>query len=141
VGDPQAIVRDFLDAWDEPDLDRLVERLSAFITEDAVLRQMPFGEVRGRAGIRRIAAESMETMSQFEIDIVAVDAAGRKVFTERVDRFVLHGRAVAVPVLGVFELADDDRISAWRDYFDPRPLLPGVGSRRPEPPGPPEPPG
>ena len=123
MGDPETIVREFLDAWDEPDLDRLVEGLSGFISEDAVLRQMPFAEVRGRDGLRRICQESLESMSDFGIDLVAVSSVGRRVFTERVDRFVLRGRPVAVPVLGVFELSEDGLITAWRDYFDSRALF------------------
>jgi limonene-1,2-epoxide hydrolase len=123
VGDQEAIVRQFLDAWREPDLDRLVDRLTPFISEDAVLRQMPFAEVRGHEGLRRICQESLETMSDFEIDVVAVTGAGGRVFSERVDRFVLRGKPVAVPVLGVFELSEDGKITAWRDYFDSRPLF------------------
>ena len=121
--DPETIVREFLDAWDEPDLERLVEGLSAFISPDAVLRQMPFAEVRGREGLRRICQESLESLSDFEIDLVDISSVGRRVFTERVDRFVLQGRPVSVPVLGVFELDENDRITAWRDYFDSRALF------------------
>jgi limonene-1,2-epoxide hydrolase len=123
VGPQETVVRKFLYAWVEPDLDRLVERLTDFVSEDAVMHQMPFGEVRGHEGLRRICQESLASMSQFEIDLVAITAIGGTVFTERVDRFVLRGRPVAVPVLGVFEVADDGKITAWRDYFDPRPLF------------------
>jgi limonene-1,2-epoxide hydrolase len=126
MADPETTVRRFLDAWDEPDTGRLVERLCAFVTEDAALCQMPFAEVTGHAGLRRICEESMASMSDFRVDLIDVSVVGRKVFTERVDRFVQHGRRVAVPVLGVFELSTDGRIEAWRDYFDPRPILSGL---------------
>jgi len=42
---------------------------------------------------------------------------GNLVFTERVDRFTMNGRTVALPVAGVFEIRDG-KIAAWRDYFD-----------------------
>jgi limonene-1,2-epoxide hydrolase len=116
-------VREFFMAWTEPDLDRLMQRLTPYVADDAVLRQMPFAEVRGHEGLRRICGESLESMSNFEVDIVSITAVGTTVFTERVDRFVLRGREVAVPVLGVFEFGDDGRITAWRDYFDSKPLF------------------
>jgi limonene-1,2-epoxide hydrolase len=126
MADPETTVRRFLDAWDEPDLDRLVEVLCSYVTEDVVLCQMPFAEVTGYAGLRRICEESLATMSDFQLDLIDVSVVGNRVFTERVDRFVLHGRRLAVPVLGVFELSTDGRIVAWRDYFDPRPILSGL---------------
>ena len=39
------------------------------------------------------------------------------VFTERVDRFRIMGKQVALPVAGVFEIRNG-KIAAWRDYFD-----------------------
>jgi limonene-1,2-epoxide hydrolase len=36
---------------------------------------------------------------------------------ERIDRFVMNGKPVALPVSGVFEVVDG-KISFWRDYFD-----------------------
>jgi limonene-1,2-epoxide hydrolase len=41
----------------------------------------------------------------------------RIVMTERVDRFVIDGEPFSLPVMGIFEIVDD-KISAWRDYFD-----------------------
>lgn len=42
---------------------------------------------------------------------------GNAVLTERVDRFVINGKEVALPVMGIFELANG-KITSWRDYFD-----------------------
>lgn len=39
------------------------------------------------------------------------------VLTERLDSFVMEGRAVSVPVMGAFRCADG-LIYEWRDYFD-----------------------
>jgi len=44
-------------------------------------------------------------------------AVGDLVFTERTDHFLTAGKAVALPVAGVFELRNG-KIAAWRDYFD-----------------------
>jgi len=42
----------------------------------------------------------------------------QRVLTERVDRFTINGKDVALPVMGSFEVAADGKIEAWRDYFD-----------------------
>ena len=42
---------------------------------------------------------------------------GPVVMTERVDVFKLPDKSIALPVMGTFEVRDD-KIAAWRDYFD-----------------------
>ena len=37
---------------------------------------------------------------------------------KRSDRFRLGQTWIDLPVVGVFEVRDDGRISLWRDYFD-----------------------
>jgi limonene-1,2-epoxide hydrolase len=46
-------------------------------------------------------------------------SAGNLVFNERVDVFDMdNGKTISLPVAGVFEVSGN-KISAWRDYFDP----------------------
>ena len=42
---------------------------------------------------------------------------GNVVMNERTDRFVMKGKEIAIPVVGVFEV-NDGKITFWRDYFD-----------------------
>ncbi|MEW6470744.1 MAG: limonene-1,2-epoxide hydrolase family protein [Actinomycetota bacterium] len=62
----------------------------------------------------------------FEFEIRSWAAAGNAVVTERIDHFrTADGTTWASLALGgVLEVGDDGKIVAWRDYFDPRPLLP-----------------
>ena len=46
-----------------------------------------------------------------------VEGADGVVLTERVDRFMINGKWVALPVMGTFEVVNG-KIRAWRDYFD-----------------------
>lgn len=41
-----------------------------------------------------------------------------EVFTERVDNFVTNGTTIEHHLVAVFELNDDGKITAWREYFD-----------------------
>ena len=52
-----------------------------------------------------------------QFEIVRQATSGNLVMNERIDRFVMNGKSVALPVSGVFEVTDG-RISFWRDYFD-----------------------
>ena len=38
--------------------------------------------------------------------------------TERTDVFFAGPKTIELPVMGTFEVTDDGKISAWRDYFD-----------------------
>lgn len=59
--------------------------------------------------------------------MLALATAGNVVLTERIDRFVLNGKSIALPVMGAFEVTPDGRISAWRDYFDMQQFMSQMG--------------
>ena len=63
-------------------------------------------------------AQFLTPATSCEFEMRAIAASGNVVLTERVDRFVLGGKTIAIPVMGTFEITADGRISAWRDYFD-----------------------
>jgi limonene-1,2-epoxide hydrolase len=44
-------------------------------------------------------------------------ASGDVVMNERVDRFLIRGTWLEIPLMGVFVLRDG-LIAEWRDYFD-----------------------
>jgi limonene-1,2-epoxide hydrolase len=108
----EKLVREFCKAWENPDWDALAD----YFTDDAVWHNIPFEPIRGKKGIRKV----LETMSEFgesNFELTNVAVNGNVVFTERVDRFNVKGKAVAVPVCGVFEVGGG-KITGWRDYFD-----------------------
>jgi limonene-1,2-epoxide hydrolase len=53
---------------------------------------------------------------EFRVNHIA--ANGNVVLTERVDAFVTPAKTIELPVMGAFEVTDNGKISAWRDYFD-----------------------
>ena len=111
--DPERIVRDFCTAWSR----RSIEELLAYFTDDAVYHNVPLAPVTGKDGIREILNLFVPPAESIEFEILHMATRGNVVFTERVDRFAMGGRQVALPVAGVFELRDG-KIAAWRDYFD-----------------------
>jgi limonene-1,2-epoxide hydrolase len=111
---PEETVRRFCDAVERRD----VKELASFFTDDAVYHNIPLAPVTGRAAIEATLAQFITPATSVEFEMRAIATSGRSVLTERVDRFVMNGKSIALPVMGTFEVTPDGKISAWRDYFD-----------------------
>lgn len=101
--------------------------LIGFFTKDAVYHNIPIEPVQGHAAIQAVLAQFLDTATRAEFEILALAVTGDKVLTERVDRFTINGKPVALPVMGTFEVTADGKIGAWRDYFDMQQFVKQVG--------------
>src|SRR6185369_11484584 len=111
---PEEIVRSFCKAVERCD----PKELASFFTADAVYHNIPIAAVTGRAEIEATLAQFISPGSTCEFEIKGIAASGNLVLTERIDRFAMNGKKIAIPVMGAFEVSSDGKISAWRDYFD-----------------------
>lgn len=109
----EKLISEFCAAWACRDIDLLL----GYFANDAVYHNMPMEPVRGRDGIRQVLELFVPPAEQISFEILHIATAGDIVFTERVDRFVIGGKKVELPVAGVFEVRAG-KIRAWRDYFD-----------------------
>lgn len=111
---PEEIVTAFMKEFDaeHPEVDTLI----GYFTDDAVYHNMPMEPAVGIDAVREALA-GVSGMSSNGWEIVHQAAAGDVVLNERVDRFLMGGKPVAVQVCGVFELRGG-KIARWRDYFD-----------------------
>lgn len=107
------LVRRFCAAFSSRDPDEVLE----FFTDDAVYHNMPMRPVQGKAAIRPVLEMFLKPAERVEFVVLNAAADGDVVLTERLDKFVMGGRDVELPVAGVFEIRDG-KIAAWRDYFD-----------------------
>jgi limonene-1,2-epoxide hydrolase len=114
MSDNQAIVRDFIGAFNAND----VERVMSFFTDDAVYHNIPVAPVSGPDAIRGVLTGFMGMASEIDwvLHNISENAEG-VVLTERNDRFLVGEKWVELPVMGAFDLRDG-KISSWRDYFD-----------------------
>ena len=113
--DAESTVRAFCEAAGRCD----VEAMLAFFADDAVYHNIPIQPVEGKAAIAATLAQFLgPATTECEFEIVAIASAGGTVLTERVDRFVIGGKQIALPVMGTFEISESGKIQAWRDYFD-----------------------
>lgn len=111
---PESVVRDFCRAVERRDVDALV----AYFTDDAVYHNIPLAPLTGRDAIAGTLTQFIAPASLVEFEVRALATTGSTVLTERVDRFVIAGKRIELPVMGAFEVTADGKISAWRDYFD-----------------------
>jgi limonene-1,2-epoxide hydrolase len=115
---PETVVRDFCAAFRGKNVDEIL----GFFAADAVYHNIPIDPVQGRDAIRAVLEQFVGPAESVEFEILHLAAAGNVVHTERVDRFRILGRDVALPVAGVFEI-QGGKITAWRDYFDMQQFL------------------
>ncbi|MFN2100012.1 limonene-1,2-epoxide hydrolase family protein [Altererythrobacter sp. MF3-039] len=108
----ETVVRAFIDAWTGPDLDRVC----ALLGEDIHYHNIPMEPLSGKPAVEaylRTAGPFEE--SEWELRHIA--SSGEYVLTERVDRMVVGGKRIALPLMGIFQVSGG-LIREWRDYFD-----------------------
>ncbi len=111
---PEQTVKDFCAAIVRRD----VKEICSFFTADAVYHNIPLEPVVGHAAIEGVLQQFIGPATDAEFEMLALATVGNKVLTERVDRFTMMGKQIAIPVMGTFEVNADGKITAWRDYFD-----------------------
>jgi limonene-1,2-epoxide hydrolase len=110
-----ALIRSFIEACVRADPDEF----AGFFTDDAVWWNSPWKAVEGRDAIRETLRRGAQKMTALPWEILHIVAEGDVVLTERVDHFLVEGRRVSVPCMGIFEMREG-KIAAWRDYWDLR---------------------
>ncbi len=111
---PEEVVTAFMNEFDAEHPD--AEALIAYFTEDAVYHNMPMEPAVGIEAVGE-ALKGVSQMTSRGWEVVHQAANGDVVLNERVDRFLMGDKEVAVLVCGVFELREG-KIARWRDYFD-----------------------
>jgi limonene-1,2-epoxide hydrolase len=118
----EAVVSAFMSAWGdgtqaEPDVDTI---LSMF-AEDAVWQLwVPGGPIlHGRDAIEADIWRQLGFATHMRCGPIAMVSNDRQVFTERLDAFTSHGVRIDHHLVAVFDISEDGRIAAWREYFDP----------------------
>ena len=106
-------VNRFLTAAAKRDYDTALPLLS----EDVEYQNMPIMPVKGRDAVKEQLEALLAMGTDSEWKVLREVADGDVVMNERVDVFVIGGKPVELPVMGVFVLRDG-LIAEWRDYFD-----------------------
>jgi limonene-1,2-epoxide hydrolase len=118
----EAVVAGFMDAWgDGSRRDPDVEKILSMLSDDIVWQLwVPGGPtLHGREAIRADIERQLGFATFMRCGPVRVASNGGVVFTERTDQFRSRDRVVNHHLVAVFEVDDEGKIAAWREYFDP----------------------
>ena len=103
MGIASNVVRDLVDAFNASDMPRIMSHF----TDESVYHNIPVAPVTGQNAIRDVIQGFMGMSSKVDwIVLHLVEGADGVVLTERVDRFMINGKWVALPVMGTFEVVE-----------------------------------
>lgn len=113
-----ALVTRFCNAWGQHDIDAIFDMLAA----DCFYHNMPVAPLVGHDEIRPVLTGFFAMAQSIHFEVCAMGVATNGiVLTERVDHFLINDQALALPVMGAFEIVDG-KIALWRDYYDQKTL-------------------
>jgi limonene-1,2-epoxide hydrolase len=115
MADANAIVTRFVNEFASPKQDAAT--IAAYFTDDALYHNIPMAPINGAAAIGKMLGGMGESMQSQGWEVLHQVAQGNVVMNERVDRFKMGDKTIAIRVCGVFVLKGD-KIAEWRDYFD-----------------------
>ena len=126
--DAMKIVEEFFTALDTKSIEDCAAALGERVTDDFVWQNsgLPTQNSREEAQQFLLGFVQLIPMAGIRIETLAAAVSESVVVTERIDHLVdADGNVlVSIPLAGTL-VVRDSRVSAWRDYFDPRPLLGG----------------
>lgn len=117
----EQVIRDlistFAKGWPEN-----LDKSMSYIDEDAVYQMVVpvTAPLHGRDAIRAEIQSMVDNYQSNRSEIYAIgsSADGKYVFTERLDQALTDNGWLQIPVVAVFELNSDHKVSAWREYMD-----------------------
>lgn len=110
---PEDVVRGLFDAVSRLDPDELC----SYFTPDAVFVNGASFTLRGERELRGFFEELRGRVQRSEFEVLNLAVTGDVVLTERIDRVVVDGREIVLPIIWTLEIRDG-RVAAWREYFD-----------------------
>ena len=114
AADPAEVVKSFLFALQDGDLDRALSLLD----ENVVYVNVTLPTVRGRRGVDRLFRPGLEKLpGGFRVHFHAIASDGDTVLTDRTDELILGRVRQRIWVYGRFEVSNG-QITLWRDSFD-----------------------
>ena len=117
-----AVGREMAAAWKALDWRKVAD----MFTPDGVLHSMMVEPIVGREAIYKRVSGLGDGLDSITLNISHMGVIDGILYMERVDEFVIRGRAGSAPVMGVLEF-DGPLISVWREYYDRAHLLKNMG--------------
>jgi limonene-1,2-epoxide hydrolase len=114
--------REMAAAWKAIDWRKVAD----MFTPDGVLHSMMVEPIVGREAIYKRVSGLGDGLDSITLNISHMGVIDGILYMERVDEFVIRGRAGSAPVMGVLEF-EGPLIKVWREYYDRAHLLKNMG--------------
>jgi limonene-1,2-epoxide hydrolase len=115
AADNDTLVRDFVDAFNTMDADRLVP----FLHDEVTFRNYGDDEIHGRERVLKVWAGVFSNFEQVKFETVHQAVNGEVVIAEQVHGLALpDGPLAPIMNMAVYEIRDG-KIATWRDYSNP----------------------
>ena len=114
--------REMAAAWHAKDWRKVAD----LFAPNGVLHSVMIEPVVGREQIYQRIASMGAGIDAITLDVGHLGVIDGRVYVERVDRFTYHGKAGAIPVVGVLTYKDG-LIAEWLEYYDRASLLREMG--------------
>ena len=117
--DAEKVVRGFIAHFEKSWPASLPEALE-LLSDDCYYQMVvpTIAPVKGKAEVLKALEAMMEKVEDQKHDMINVAVAGDVVFTERMDHSLRNGKWVEVPLVAVFKVNKEGKISEWREYLD-----------------------
>jgi limonene-1,2-epoxide hydrolase len=126
VSSAEQVVRDFFGRLEVSDFDKGRLAFGEMITDDCQWANSGFPTAEGKDACLALwdGFHQASGFAGIRVDMIAIGSTGDTVVTERIDHLLKPTGEVivSIPLAGTL-VVRDGKIAAWRDYFDPRPLL------------------
>jgi len=101
-------------------------KVANMFTPDGVLHSMMVDPIVGREAIYKRVSGLGDGLESITLNISHMGVIDGILYMERVDEFVIRGKAGSAPVMGVLEF-EGPLIKVWREYYDRAHLLKNMG--------------
>lgn len=126
MSNAEQVVRDFFTGLEATDYAKTRQAFAESVTDDCVWQNSGFPTAEGKEACLALFDQFNQGfgLTGLTVEWLACGVGGDSVVTERIDH--LHNaageRLMSLALAGTL-VVRDGKIAAWRDYFDPRPLL------------------
>jgi limonene-1,2-epoxide hydrolase len=97
------------------------DAFAALLADDVVVEHISTGRsLRGKQEVAGWFNAMLGHTTQNDVTVNRVCIDGSTIWAERVDRHLIGGQWVEIPIMGIVELDRAGKVRHMRDYFDSR---------------------
>lgn len=95
------------------------EGFASIMADDVVVEHVSTGrKIIGKAEVVSWFSAMLEVTERNDVEIKRMCEDGSTIWVERVDRHLIDGNWVEIPIMGIMELDSQGKLRLMRDYFD-----------------------